>query len=120
MTVVNGASLLTFMLMALAVAILAAVAFSYFFRPKARRRFQGGSGRYFAALFVQAAGFMTPILLVWFFLIGAPVPAGVDVLIGVALGVVTVALLRLTPVTGPLLKELTRARVEARTAEAQR
>lgn len=112
MTVVDGASLMTVVIMALGVAILLAVAANYVLRPRTRKEFQGGTGRYLAALFVQAAAFMTPIPLVWFLLIGRPIPPGLDVLIGVMLGVALVIALRFAPFTGPLLKELARARLE--------
>jgi hypothetical protein len=46
-------------------------------------------------------------------LLGRPIPPGVDVVLAVLAGLVTVMALRAAPVTGPLLKDLHRARVEA-------
>jgi hypothetical protein len=112
MNVIDGASMWMFILTAVAMAVGAAVVASFIFRPKTRARFQGGNGRYLAAVFIQAAAFITPIPVVWLLLIGRPIPAGVDVLLGVATGVALVTLLRYAPVTGPLLKELARARLE--------
>jgi hypothetical protein len=113
MNVIDGASLLTTIALALAVAIALAVAATYFLRPRTRRLYPGGDRRYLTALSVQAAGFMIPIPFVLIMLIGSPIMAGLDVIIAVAVGIGVIFLLRALPVTGPLLKDLHRARVEA-------
>lgn len=120
MNVIDGASMLSFLLTVIAIAIAAAVAASYFFRPKTRAHFKGGNGRYLLALVTQAAAFITPIPVVWLLLIGQPIPAGIDVIIGVACGVALVMLLRHAPFTGPLLKDLARARLEVALERVQR
>jgi hypothetical protein len=93
-------------------AIAIAVAGTYFLRPRTRRLYPGGNRRYLAALIVQAAGFMLPIPVVLVLLLGR-LPAGFDVIIAVAVGVAVIFGLRMLPVTGPLLRDLHRARVEA-------
>jgi hypothetical protein len=94
------------------IAIALAVAATYFLRPKVRDRFPGGKGRYLAALIIQAAGFMVPIPVVLLFLLGAPIWPGLDVALAVLAGVAVVAILRFLPVTGPLLRDLARTRLE--------
>jgi hypothetical protein len=89
-----------------------AVAATYLLRPKVRARFPGGKGRYLAALIAQAAGFMIPIPVVLVRLLGAPIWPGVDVLFAVAAGILLVVILRFLPVTGPLLRDLARVRLE--------
>ena len=85
---------------------------TFFLRPKVRARYPGGDKRYLAALIIQAAGFMIPIPVVLVFLLGAPIWPGLDVILAVAVGVVVVAILRFAPVTGPLLRDLARTRLE--------
>lgn len=109
----SGPELYANMAMFVAVAIALAVAFSYFSRPSVRARFPGGPKRYLAALIVQAAGFMTPIPVTLLLLLGRPIAPGLDVVIAVTVGAVVLALLHYAPVTGPLLKDLRRSRVEA-------
>jgi len=111
--VIGEGPLLLTIAMWVAVAIALAVAFSYFMRPRTRALYPGGPGRYLAAITVQAAGFMAPIPIVLIALIGQPIPAGLDVVLAVAVGLGVVFALRAAPVTGPLLKDLHRARVEA-------
>lgn len=94
------------------IAIVLAVAATYFLRPKVRARFPGGKARYLAALTIQAAGFMIPIPIALVLLLGAPIYPGVDVLLAVVSGVVVVAILRMLPLTGPLLRDLARTRLE--------
>ena len=77
-----------------------------------RARYPGGKGRYLAALIIQASGFMIPIPIVLIFLLGAPIWPGLDVILAVAAGVVVVVILRVLPVTGPLLRDLARTRLE--------
>ncbi len=112
MNVVSAQSLLLQMSLWVFIAIALAVAATYFFRPKIRARYPGGNGRYLTALIVQAAGFMIPIPIVLIFLLGAPIYPGLDIILAVAAGVVTVVILRMLPVTGPLLKDLARTRLE--------
>ena len=95
-----------------AIAIALAVAATYFLRPKVRGRYPGGPRRYLTALTIQAAGFMIPIPFVLIFLLGAPIYPGLDIILAVAAGIVTVMILRIVPVTGPLLRDLARTRLE--------
>jgi hypothetical protein len=113
MNVINGGSLLATIAISVAIAIALAIAFSYFMRPRTRALYPGGPGRYLAAISVQAIGFLAPIPVVLILMIGQPVPAGLDVVLAVAVGLGIVFALRAAPVTGPLLKDLHRARVEA-------
>lgn len=111
MNVIFAQTLLVQMALWVLIAIALAVAATYFLRPKVRERFPGGKGRYLRALIIQASGFMIPIPIVLIFMWGRVWP-GVDVLIAVAAGVALVALLRFLPVTGPLLRDLARTRLE--------
>jgi hypothetical protein len=52
-----------------------------------------------------------PIVLV--LLLGRPIPQGLDVVLAVLAGILVIFVLRALPVTGPLLKDLHRARVDA-------
>jgi hypothetical protein len=113
MNVIDGWSLLAQIALWVALAIALAVAATYFLRPRTRALYAGGNRRYLAALIVQAAGFMIPIPLVLILLLGRPIMPGLDVIIAVAAGVAVIFGLRMLPVTGPLLKDLHRARVEA-------
>lgn len=113
MNVIDGPSLLLQVALWVTVAVALAVAATYFLRPRTRALYPGGNRRYLAALVVQAAGFMVPIPVVLLLLIGRPITPGLDVILAVAAGIGVVALLRYLPVTGPLLKDLHRARVEA-------
>jgi hypothetical protein len=110
--VISAQSLLMQMSLWVLIAIALAVAATYFLRPKVRDRFPGGKGRYLAALIIQAAGFMVPIPVVLLFLLGAPIWPGLDVALAVLAGVAVVAILRFLPVTGPLLRDLARTRLE--------
>lgn len=101
------------MAMWVGVALIAGVAAAYFLRPRVRAHYPGGAKRYLTALFVQAAGFMVPIPVVLFLLLGAPIPQGLDVVIAVAVGFGVILIMKASPVTGPLLKDLRRARIEA-------
>jgi hypothetical protein len=112
MNVIDGWSLLAQIALWVVIAIALAVAFTYFSRPRTRALYPGGNRRYVTALTVQAAGFMIPIPVVIILLLGR-LPAGFDVMIAVAVGIGVIFLLRALPVTGSLLKDLHRARVEA-------
>ena len=110
MNVVSVQTLLLQVSLWVLIAIALAVAATYFLRPKVRDRYPGGKQRYLMALIVQAAGFMAPIPVV--LLISAPIWPGLDVVLAVAAGVAVVALLRILPGTGPLLRDLARTRLE--------
>lgn len=112
MNVINASSVFVSLAIWVAVAIVLAVAATYFLRRRVRERYPGGRARYLAALFVQAAAFMIPIPVALITLFGTSVPAGLDVVIAISLGVFVVWGLRQLPVTGPLLKDLHRARLE--------
>lgn len=112
MNVITAQSLLLQMSVWVAIAIGLAVAGTYFLRPKVRARYPGGKGRYLMALIIQAGAFMLPIPVVLILLLGAPIWAGFDVLLAVAAGFALVVVLRFLPVTGPLLRDLTRTRLE--------
>ena len=112
MNVISAQSLLMQMSLWVLIAIALAVTATYFLRPRVRERFPGGNGRYLTALIIQAAGFMIPIPVVLVFLLGAPIWPGVDVALAVLAGVAVVAILRFLPVTGPLLRDLARTRLE--------
>jgi hypothetical protein len=111
MNVINGASLLMTIIVWVVAAIGIAVAATYFFGPKVRARYPGGKGRYLLALFIQASGFMIPIPVVLILMIGR-LPFGLDVILAVAVGFFVVLAMRFLPLTGPLLRDLTRTRLE--------
>jgi hypothetical protein len=113
MNVIDGGSLLATIALWVGIAIAAAVAATYFLRPRTRALYPGGNRRYLMALIIQAAGFMIPIPFVLILLLGQPIPEMLHVVLAVAAGVAVVAVLRFAPVTGPMLKDLHRARVEA-------
>lgn len=112
MNVISAQTLLMQMSVWVLFAIALAVGATYFLRPKVRDRFPGGKGRYLTALIIQASGFMIPIPIVLLFLLGAPIWPGLDVALAVLAGVAVVAILRFFPGTGPLLRDLARARLE--------
>lgn len=97
-------ALIGFVVVTAGIAIIA----GYFGRPKRREGFPGGPGRYFAALCVQAFGFVLPIPLVWLMLLRVG-PPGLNMAAAFVAGMVTVAVLRFLPVTGPLLTDLAKA-----------
>lgn len=113
MNIVQSDNVLLELALWVGAAIVGAVALSYFLRPKTRALYPGGQRRYLSALTVQALGFMVPIPIVLVLLLGAPIPPGMDVIIAVCAGLAVVFMLRSIPVTGPLLKDLHRARIEA-------
>jgi hypothetical protein len=113
MNVIDGDSLLLTIALWVAGAIALAVTATYFLRPRTRALYPGGNRRYLMAIILQATGFIAPIPFVLIMLIGQPIPAGLDVILAVAAGIAVVAALRFAPVTGPMLKDLHRARVEA-------
>ena len=112
MNVISAESLLMQMGLWVLIAIALAVAGTYFLRSKVRERFPGGKRRYIAALVIQASGFMIPIPIVLIYLIGAPLWPMLGVFLAVAAGIAVVMMLRFLPVTGPLLRDLARTRLE--------
>ncbi|MBX9745966.1 MAG: hypothetical protein K2X34_03630 [Hyphomonadaceae bacterium] len=94
-------------------AIALVVVTSYFARPRTRALFPGGPRRYLLALVVQSVAFMAPIPIVLVFLVGQRLAPGLDVIIAVSVGFGVLIALRALPVTGPLLKDLHRARLDA-------
>jgi len=120
MNVVDGGALFLNFIVWVGVAIALAVGFTYLLRPQARERFPGGAQRYVGALIVQSAAFMIPIPVALFLLIGVPLPTGVDVLIAVTAGVVVLAALHYLPLTGPLLRDLRKARLDESLERASR
>jgi hypothetical protein len=113
MNVIDGGSLFATIAISVAIAIALAIAFSYLMRPRTRALYPGGPGRYLAAISVQAIGFLAPIPVVLILLATQPIPSEAQVVLAVVVGLGVVFALRAAPVTGPLLKDLHRARVEA-------
>lgn len=111
MNVISAQSMLMQMSLWVLIAIALAVGATYFLRPKVRDRYPGGKKRYLTALIIQASAFMIPIPIVLLLLWGQVI-AGIDVLLAVAAGVLVVVVLRFLPVTGPLLRDLARTRLE--------
>jgi len=96
-----------------AAAIALVVAGSYFLRPRTRALYPGGPRRYLLAIVVQSLAFMAPIPIVLVLLLGWPIAPGLDVIIAVSVGFGLLILLRALPVTGPMLRDLHRARIDA-------
>ena len=94
-------------------AIVLAVAVMYFLRPRTRAHYPGGAGRYLLAITVQMVALLAPIPIVLTFLLASPMPQEFQVITAVVVGVGILFGLRFAPVTGPLLKDLHKARVEA-------
>jgi hypothetical protein len=94
-------------------AIVLAVAVMYFLRPRTRAHYRGGSGRYLLAIIVQVVALLAPIPIVLMFLLTSPMPQELQVITAVVVGIGILFGLRFAPVTGPLLKDLHKARVEA-------
>jgi len=120
MNVVDSGALLLNFFVWVGVAIALAVGFTYLLRPRARELFPGGAKRYVTALIVQSAAFMIPIPVALFLLIGVSLPTGVDVLIAVTAGVAVLAALHYLPMTGPLLRDLRKARLDEALERASR
>jgi hypothetical protein len=94
-------------------AIALAIAAMYFLRPRTRAHYPGGPGRYLLAITVQMVALLAPIPLVLMLLLTSPMPQELQVLAAVLAGLAVVFGLRFAPVTGPLLRDLHKARVEA-------
>jgi hypothetical protein len=112
MNVIDGGSLLGTLALWLMGAIALAVAVMYFLRPLTRAAYPGGPRRYLLAITLQTVAFLVPIPIVIFLLAGR-FNNGFDVIVAVAVGMAVVIGLRALPVTGPLLTDLHRARIEA-------
>jgi hypothetical protein len=113
MNVVDAGSLYLTLALWVLGGVAVAVALNYFLRPRTSALYPGGDRRYLTALVLQAGGFILPIPFVLLFLLGRPIAPGLDVIIAVLAGLAVVFGLRMLPATGPLLKDLHRARVEA-------
>jgi hypothetical protein len=113
MNVIDGGSLIATIGLWVAGAIALAIAVMYFLRPRTRAHYPGGPGRYLLAIAIQTIGFVLPIPVVLVLLLGRPIPQGLDVVLAVAVGIGIVFALRYAPFTGPLLRDLHRARIEA-------
>jgi hypothetical protein len=94
-------------------AIALAVAAMYFLRPRTRAHYAGGPGRYLLAITIQMIAFLAPIPVVLMFLLSSPLPQEAQVVVAVLAGLAVFFALRFAPGTGPLLKDLHRARVQA-------
>ncbi len=112
MNVIDGASLFATLAMISVATVLFIVTLTYFLRPKVRAHFPGGTGRYLLALTLQATALILPVPFVVLAVMGF-VPAGLDVLLGFVAGYTLVLLLRHLPLTGPLLTDLARARLQS-------
>jgi len=110
--IIGAASLYSTLAIWIVVAIIGVVVATYLLRPRTRARYPGGAKRYVAALLIQAAGFMIPIPIVLILLVGSPVWPGIDVVLAITAGVLVLVALRYAPITGPLLADLHRARLE--------
>lgn len=94
-------------------AIALAIAVMYFLMPRTRGHYPGGQGRYLLAVSVQMFALLAPIPLVLLFLLGSPLPQEAQVVTAVVVGGLVLFGLRFAPGTGPLLKDLHKARVAA-------
>ena len=94
-------------------AIALAIAAMYFLRPRTRAHYPGGAGRYLLAITIQMVALLLPIPIVLLFLLTSPIPQELQVIAAVVVGIGVFFGLRFAPVTGPLLKDLHKARVEA-------
>ena len=94
-------------------AIALAVAVLYFLRPRTRAHFPGGARRYLLAVSVQMAALLGPIPIVLLVLLQSPLQQELQVIAAVMVGLGVYFVVRAAPGTGPLLKDLHRARVQA-------
>lgn len=94
-------------------AIALAIAVMYFLRPRTRAHYPGGAGRYLLAITIQMVALLLPIPIVLLFLLTSPMRQELQVITAVVVGIGVFFGLRFAPVTGPLLKDLHKARVEA-------
>jgi hypothetical protein len=94
-------------------AIVLAIAVMYYFRPRTRAHYPGGAGRYLLAITVQMVALLAPIPIVLMLLLTSPIAQELQVITAVVIGLGFVFGLRFAPGTGPLLRDLHKARVEA-------
>lgn len=94
-------------------AVVLAIAVMYFFRPRTRSHYPGGTSRYLLAITVQIVALLAPIPIVLMLLLTSPMPQELQVITAVVVGIGVLFGLRFAPVTGPLLQDLHKARVEA-------
>lgn len=113
MTIHDASSFYTVIGLFMIGAIVLAVAVMYFLRPRTRSHYPGGAGRYLLAITIQIMALLAPIPIVLMFLLTSPVAQELQVIIAVLVGIGVLFGLRFAPVTGPLLKDLHMARVEA-------
>jgi hypothetical protein len=113
MTINDAASFYTVIGLFMAGAIVLAIAVMYYLRPRTRAHYPGGPGRYLLAITVQLVALLAPIPLVLMFLLASPMPQELQIITAVVVGIAVLLGLRFAPVTGPLLKDLHKARVEA-------
>jgi len=109
----DAASFYTSIALLAAGAVALAVAVIYFLRPRTRAHYPGGAGRYLLALTVQMSALLLPIPIVLMFLLTSPMQQELQVITAVVVGIGVLFGLRFAPGTGPLLKDLHKARVEA-------
>jgi len=109
----DAASFYTVVVLVVAGAIALAVAVMYFLRPRTRSHYPGGPGRYLAAITVQMVALLAPIPIVLMFLLTSPLQQELQVVAAVLAGIAVFFGARFAPVTGPLLKDLHKARVDA-------
>lgn len=94
-------------------AIVLAIAVMYFLRPRTRANYPGGNGRYLLAVTIQIVALLAPIPIVLMLLLSSPMPQELQVITAVVVGIGVLFGLRVIPGTGPLLKDLHKARVAA-------
>jgi len=94
-------------------AIVLAIAAMYFLRPRTRAHYPGGPRRYLLAITIQIIGLLAPIPLVLMLLLASPMAQELQVIAAVLVGMAVVFGLRFAPITGPLLRDLHKARVDA-------
>lgn len=109
----DTASFYTVVGLFMAGAITLAVAAMYFLRPRTRAHYPGGPRRYLAAITVQMVALLAPIPIVLMLLLTSPLRQDLQVIAAVVAGIAVFFGLRFAPVTGPLLKDLHKARVDA-------
>jgi hypothetical protein len=113
MNVIDASSFYTTIGLFVGGATALAIAAMYFLRPRTRAHYPGGAGRYLLAITIQMVALLLPIPIVLLFLLTSPMPQELQVITAVVVGIGVFFALRFAPVTGPLLKDLHKARVEA-------
>jgi hypothetical protein len=113
MNIVSAASLYMVVGLVVAGAVALGVAAMYVLRPRTRAHYPGGAGRYLLAITIQMAALLAPIPIVLMFLLTSPIMQELQVILAVLVGIGVFFALRVAPGTGPLLKDLHKARVAA-------